>query len=666
MGNLFGTVHYHVYVRTGDLKGSGTDANVYIVLHNESGEKSDVIRLDNVWRNDFERGCTDKFDVRNLPNFGHIAKLEIWRDAFFGDEWYVDYILVEDSSQRYRYPFPIQRWVDVDHLVVSKYDSFLPQLAPNPEERRAELEEKRSVYKFVTTTEGLPPMATSVPRNEDFTVTYKYDINYVKLQGGLSRTMDLFLSRPKKPWKNLEEIKRIYGGALKEPKNVDHWKEEYYFGEQRLAGCNPAQIRLCTEIPDNLGVTDEMMKPLLEDMSLCEVISQKRLFIVNHKILEDIPRTYPEYVICAPIALFFLNKDKNLIPVAIQLYQKLADDNPVFLPSDPYYTWLMVKLFFNGADACVHEANSHLLFCHLVMECFAVCTNRQLSPSHPLYRLLIPHFQFLLPMNHKGIKTLMDPGGWFDKVMVMGRIGAEAIMQRGWETWRFDLQADFWEELKSRGVDDPEVLPDYPYRDDGILTCQAIESYVTKIVDGNYDTQVKLEEDFELREWAKELATPMPKGFGIKGLPNDGEIKTNAELIKVLTNVITTCSIWHASTNFNQYDEYAHPLKYPSILLGAPPKNKDALTEKDVLSHIPSKRTVTQAMLIAKILSSNATLSLGYFDELYQCDPIATEALQEFRRALKDIGDVIEERNKKRRIAYPYLHPLQLPNAISI
>lgn len=41
----------------------------------------------------------------------------------------------------------------------------------------------------------------------------------------------------------------------------------------------------------------------------------------------------------APMALFFLTAEKQLVPLAIQLQQRIGEQNPVFLPTDPPNIW---------------------------------------------------------------------------------------------------------------------------------------------------------------------------------------------------------------------------------------------------------------------------------------------------------------------------------------
>jgi arachidonate 5-lipoxygenase len=64
--------------------------------------------------------------------------------------------------------------------------------------------------------------------------------------------------------------------------------------------------------------------------------------------------------IVAPIGLFYLNKKDELMPIAIQLHQEPSPTNPVYYPSDSYYTWLVAKMFFNMGEAQVHQSCMHL------------------------------------------------------------------------------------------------------------------------------------------------------------------------------------------------------------------------------------------------------------------------------------------------------------------
>jgi hypothetical protein len=60
------TYTYKVSIKTGDRPKAGTDANVYIVLHS-NGQASRETKLDVFFRNDFERGQLDSFNISKLP-----------------------------------------------------------------------------------------------------------------------------------------------------------------------------------------------------------------------------------------------------------------------------------------------------------------------------------------------------------------------------------------------------------------------------------------------------------------------------------------------------------------------------------------------------------------------------------------------------------------------
>ena len=149
-----------IIVKTGDIKGAGTDANVGCVLYNKDNTRSRDLNLVCKWKNDFERGSVDHFKVHcGLPP-GPLHKIEIWRDhCGIGDDWYVEWIKVRklNPASTDEVIFPCHRWVKAERrLILTQYDCVLPQFDENPQQRKRELEEKREVYRLSRKAPGIP------------------------------------------------------------------------------------------------------------------------------------------------------------------------------------------------------------------------------------------------------------------------------------------------------------------------------------------------------------------------------------------------------------------------------------------------------------------------------------------------------------------------------
>jgi len=66
--------------------------------------------------------------------------------------------------------------------------------------------------------------------------------------------------------------------------------------------------------------------------------------------------------------------------------------------------------------------------------------------------------------------------------------------------------------LRLRGVNDREQLPNFPYRDDGLQIREALRDYVTQYVRIYYKTWRDVRQDVELQNWLKALRTPIRDG----------------------------------------------------------------------------------------------------------------------------------------------------------
>ena len=81
------TAKYRVEVHTADVRGAGTDANVFMELSGTEGDTAEI-RLTNASGKDlFERGKTDEFLIEE-KDVGAAKKLTVWHDgAWFGSDW---------------------------------------------------------------------------------------------------------------------------------------------------------------------------------------------------------------------------------------------------------------------------------------------------------------------------------------------------------------------------------------------------------------------------------------------------------------------------------------------------------------------------------------------------------------------------------------------------
>lgn len=661
---------YTITVSTGDKKNAGTDARVYIILYDTNGGSTGTLKLDNFFRNEFERGRTDTFTIENNPTFlDEISSIELWRDDYgLADSWYVNSISAQCENSDDVYIFPIHRWIKENkHYIINRLDTSLPQFDENSVLRSDELREKRKIYELEEKQPGIPMQVKVLPEDESFSFEYQWDITKQKIALiAASKIVQWTSGR----WESVDDIKNVYTKEIFiEPRGIRDYQSDVTFGVQRLIGVNHSMIRLCKNIPEKLGVTEEMVQPFLEGLSLQEALASKRIFITDYEIMKDLPTRGKDFVVCAPIGLFFVNYKEELLPIAIQLYQDKANDNPVFLPNDPKYTWMMAKMWFNNADSGYHQAITHLGFTHVIMEGVAATTNAYLSQSHPIFKLLAPHFLYLMAINTRALEKLISPDGWINNTMNEGVAGLLELVKRAFSDWKLNVEGTLPEDLKERGMldDNGPVLKGYHFLEDALLLYNVIKKYITKYVNLYYDVE-KLAGDWEIQQWRDALSGQISdKKLGFKGVPGEnGRFQTLDDLVITLTCIVYTCSVGHAAANFQQYDMYGYPPAYPAYMAGRPPTNKDPLTEADIMNSLPDKPTTLDIMIVTKILSTKGTKSLGDFEVQYIVDPQALKIVEEFKADLKAAGQTIEQKNNERDRPYDYLAPENIPNAISI
>ncbi|MCK6518099.1 lipoxygenase, partial [Myxococcota bacterium] len=432
------------------------------------------------------------------------------------------------------------------------------------------------------------------------------------------------------------------------------------FAWLRIAGPNPMVIRKATALPAAFeGQTSLLAKKAAQlGESIEDAFREGRLYVCDYKVLESLPSgnfPVPKFM-PAPIALFVVRAGNKLPrPVAIQVEQRAGA--PAFGPRDGW-AWNLAKLAVQVADGNLHESVAHLGDTHLVVEPFVVATERHLSPEHPIYKLLRPHFEGTIFINNSAHSALIAPGGTVDRLM-SGTIDASRAAAVAAVTGTPFGERAFPVAIAKRGVND---LPEFPYRDDGMLIWEALHAWVQSYVRLYYANDAVIAEDAELLEWARELGSRFGGRVAGFGIPR---VKTRGALVQSLTTLIFTASAQHAAVNFPQYAVMSEAANFP-LALYAPPHTSMNATEADFLNALPTLEQALIQLNLGFLLGNVRHTTLGEYEEGWFEDPRVAPLLKAHQTKLRAAGRVIDSRNRERRRKYTYLHPSQVPLSINI
>jgi len=436
------------------------------------------------------------------------------------------------------------------------------------------------------------------------------------------------------------------------------------FAWLRVAGPNPLMLRRVTGLDDRFPVTDADFRVALPGDSLTAAGAEGRLYLADYAALAEVePGDFPHgpKYLAAPLALFAVDRQsRQLVPVAIQCGQVPGPGVPIFTPADGY-NWLIAKTVVEIADANLHEAVAHLARTHLLMEPFVVAAHRQLAGTHPVLRLLRPHFRGTLAINEAAWRRLIADGGAVDRVFA-GRIDStRKLAADGLRQFQF-RNGHLPKVLAANGVADREALPEHPYRDDATLYWRAIRQWVGDYLALYYPTDAAVASDPELRAWLDEVAHNDCGRIAGTG-PEDAD--SLSALTDLLTMVVFTCSVQHAAVNFPQYDVMSYAPRMPFAAYAPPPTTKTGASQADYLAMLPPMNIAEQQMEIGYLLGSVRYTTLGQYGPRAFRDPRVTDPLREFQARLEEIGSTIEQRNGQRR-PYTALTASGVPQSINV
>ena len=233
-----------------------------------------------------------------------------------------------------------------------------------------------------------------------------------------------------------------------------------------------------------------------------------------------------------------------------------------------------------------------------------MATMRNLPDPHPIYKLLRPHFRYTMAINTAARATLINQGGIIDQLFAIGGEGKVKLLQEVSKHYRVHW-THIVKHAKERGVDDPEKLPGYFYRDDGIKIWRVIEGFVSGIIDEFYEADKDVKGDPELQNWANDIhENGFPNYFdGENGHGFPSQIVTKEELTEYCTLIIFTGSAQHASINFGQNDLYGFIPNASTSLRLPPPTKKRVADYTTLVNTLPNMTDTVNQIAVANILT---------------------------------------------------------------
>ncbi|MCL2931558.1 MAG: hypothetical protein MGG11_04465 [Trichodesmium sp. MAG_R03] len=454
------------------------------------------------------------------------------------------------------------------------------------------------------------------------------------------------------------------------PSIANTFEEDEVFAYMRVGGYNPLMIERVSTLDERFPVTNTQYQEVMgSDDSLEVAGAEGRLYLADYKIVAGaLNGTFPQHQkqIYAPLALFAVPKGsdpkRQLRPVAIQCGQTPGADNPILTPNSSRYAWLFAKTVVEIVDANFHEAVSHLGRTHLFVGAFILPTHRQLPQEHCLSVLLRPHFEGTLLINKGAHEMLIASRGAVDSLLSSTIDNSRVLAVLGLQSYGFN-GAMLPKQLQQRGVDDPNLLPVYPYRDDALLVWDAIHQWVSDYLNIYYTSDEKVQADEQLQAWAAEAMAF--DGGRVPDFGEDGGIKTLEYLIDAVTLIIFTASAQHAAVNFPQKDIMSYAPAVP--LAGYLPSSilQGEVSEEDYLNLLPPLEQAQMQLIMLYLLGSVYYTKLGEYPIKHFTDSRVKALLEKFQANLTQVEATIEKRNLNRR-GYRYLLPSQIPQSINI
>ena len=551
----------------------------------------------------------------------------------------------------------------------------LPQHDPLRRSRRnARLQKMQKLYAFSLTYNGNIATIDRLPRRERPGLYY-YLQSVKRMLPLIPSLPGLFLKFIKfgflgRPFEKSEDYFFFDRTPFPDPDFRENFRDDFYFGRQCVAGTNPVMIEGVNEqnpLPATFRPDPAALD--LDGKTLEQAMAQDRLYMLNYAMLKPLT-TSPGTVdgirkyLKAPIALFYLQDNRHLRPLAVQMdvTEATGPGNRIYTPADGQQ-WKLARTCVMTADATVHDLWIHATQIHYVMESVIMVSHRQLAKQHPLMVLLAPHLRYTLSVN---VQPLYQPNSLgkrlFDYSNMFACSNAALIefMGQGMRAYSF-RDRRFPTDIRNRHVQNP--LLDYPYRDGGAPLWDLLQSFAREYVGVYYRTDEDVLNDYELQAWASELGGDRHTGkCGLNDFPT--RLTTPDEVAEIIGHILFICTAHHSTIHYPQYQYAGYPPNMPSSLYQSPEiPPEEYQTEAQFVRFFPNFRMALNQVLVYYLVCFRVNRMDEY--DLLSFDRRSAPVIKRHREKLRELSRKYREKEKHERLRYPFMDPLQVPASVT-
>ncbi len=539
--------------------------------------------------------------------------------------------------------------------------STLPQHDAEPEPRRRALEAARAAYVY----DPHAPIGrcAGVPAEE------AVDLGGRLAPGLPANALAVKLRTLFDPFDELQDYDDLFT-LIARPAIAGTWRDDAAFAEQRLSGVECRLLRRLERLPDNLGLEPGLFAAVAGE-PLDRALFDGRLYLADYAALGGLApggaRDRSKFL-HAPLALYRWVEDPDatrdtppsqrgrLLPVAIQVDQTPGKAN-LYTPRDGL-EWLLARTVAQSAEYTVSTLAHHLARAHFGLEAFAMATARQLDLEHPLRRLLRPHLRGVIAQAEHSRRTLLDPGGPVERLFGPTLEASLELVRRGVRDWHLDAWS-LPRDLELRGLAD-DLLPHYPWRDDGRLLWDALAEFVAAFLHWCYPTDLDLALDHEVRGWLAELADPA--GGRLQGIPSAPE---RAGLADLLTTLLFAGGPGHSALHYVQAEYAVHVPNLPMALYSPMPAVRGAADESHLLAMLPPQAASLEQIELVTRMTAHRAEAFGQYeddDQLHE-PPELHDLVVRLQERLVSAEQRILQRNRERAVPYLGMLPSRITNS---